>query len=79
MSQTLDAADSRQRSQERLPAGDLVSFRCNQMLSQFATNETQDMQQLQKAELNDNMRLAVQYRLCKKQILRQARDASAQL
>ncbi len=49
------------------------------MLSQFVTSIKQDVQQLCSQELHDNMRLVVQYRLGKKQILQQAYDASAQM
>ncbi len=49
------------------------------MLSQFVTSIQQDVQQLRSRELNDNMRLVVQYRLGKKQILQHAYDASTQM
>ncbi|DBA72040.1 TPA: hypothetical protein ACH3X2_010775 [Trebouxia sp. C0005] len=59
--------------------GALLSFRCNQMLSQLVTSIQQDVQQLRSKELNDNMRLAVQYRLSKKRILQHAYNASTRI
>lgn len=49
------------------------------MLSQFETSIQQDVQQLRSRELDDNMRLVVQYRLGKKQILQHAYHASTQM
>ena len=49
------------------------------MLSQFVTSIQQDVQQLRSRELDDNMRLVVQYRLSKKQILQRAYHASTQM
>ena len=49
------------------------------MLSQLVTSIQQDVQQLRSKELNDNMRLAVQYRLSKKRILQHAYNASTRI
>ena len=54
----------------------MLSLRCGELLSQFATSEIEDMQELRGQKLSHNMQLAVQYRRGKKQMLRQARDAS---
>lgn len=65
------------RVQRQLPSmGDMLSLRCGELLSQFATSEIEDMQELRGQKLSHNMQLAVQYRRGKKQMLRQARDAS---
>ena len=59
-----------------LSAGAFLSFASGQLLNQFATSPQQDAQLLLSKTLDSHLRLAVQYRSGKKQILQQARDAA---